>query len=112
MNPEKNTPSMAHSWLATLSFAFIGFYMHMSLSLSFFTVEALVFFIGGLAVCKVAIDIPGQYLQAHLFKRSLASKPNDQATAESKAAALATFVKAAQVIIAFVLAKFLHPMIF
>ncbi len=64
-------------------------------------------FIGlGLLVTVLLIDLPAQMLQAKMLQSAAESENAERKT--DKAQALATFIKAAQVIIAFIVAKYAY----
>lgn len=101
------------SWLATIVFTFTALYQHLSLSLDPTTLLSLSYFIGGIIASKLLLDVPGQWLQNLLHKKSTVGKTGEEKNrGEDKAAAICTFVKAAQVILALVVAKLIHQSLF
>ncbi len=101
------------SWLATVTFAFVAMYTHMSVGISIATLTSIVFFIVGLLVSRFVIDYPAQLLQQKLFKKETQGLSGEAfRQGADKAAATGTFIKAAQVIIAFAATKYSYPLFF
>lgn len=106
---DSENQAQQQSWLATICFAFISLYMQLRLSIDLLSLMSIGYILGGLVICRLLIDLPGQYLQRYIYVRS---QQNTENQGEDKAAAINTFVKAAQVILAFVLAHLTHPLFF
>lgn len=101
------------SWLGTITFAFVAMYTHLSLGISMATMTSAVFFAVGLAMSKILLDIPAQFAQRKIYCKNtegLSREAKNQGA--EKAAAIGTFIKATQVIIAFAAAKMAHPYFF
>lgn len=101
------------SWLATVTFAFVAMYTHMSLGISVMSIESIVFFVAGLLSCRLLLDIPAQLLQRLLYSKETQGLSGEAyRQGADKAAAMGTFIKAGQVIIALAATKYSYPFIF
>ncbi|MCW8885577.1 MAG: hypothetical protein OQK12_10030 [Motiliproteus sp.] len=101
----KNSPK-SRSWLGSTVFIFTTLYLQLSLAdlASLISAAGLLFLGGGILVSMLLIDIPAQFGQTKLLQSAEASD-NPERKVE-KAQALGTFVKAAQVIAGFIVAKY------
>lgn len=101
------------SWLATVTFAFVAMYTHMSLGITVMSLESIIFFAVGLIVCRLCLDIPAQQLQRRLYNQKTQGLSGEAfRQGADKAAAMGTFIKAAQVIIALAATKYSYPFFF
>ncbi len=116
MSDHRNTPNSTaesaanlQSWLASCVFLFTALYQHLSLSATFLTLKVVLFVIVGLLVARAGIDYPAQYLNRTIALRLVADRQQaDRDRALDKAGAIATFIKAAQVILAFMATKWAY----
>ena len=107
--PYKHSGKTNISWLATVVVLFTALYFQ----LSFAGFEALLsykvfaFFTVGAALAAILLDLPAFILRSYITARVL-KNASDETTEhlENGAGALGTFIKAGQVIIAFVATKY------
>lgn len=101
------------SWLATVTFAFVAMYTHMSLGITVMSMESIIFFVVGLIGCRLLLDVPAQLLQRKLYNKETQGLSGEAfRQGADKAAAMGTFIKAGQVIIALAATKYSYPFFF
>ena len=102
---QQNTPK-SRSWLGSTVFIFTTLYLQLSLAdlASLISSTGLLFLGLGLLIAVLLIDLPAQMIQDKMLQSAEESENAERKT--DKARALGTFIKAAQVIIAFIVAKY------
>ncbi|MEH6627969.1 MAG: hypothetical protein V7739_16115 [Motiliproteus sp.] len=105
----QQTPSPSRNWLASAVFLFITLYLQLSAftAASLISVQFLLFMVIGLLMSALLVDLPAHAVQKKLpvwLKSDAITGHGEQAP--DKAAVVATFVKAAQVVIAFTAGKY------
>ena len=105
----KLPPKTNVSWLATVVVVFTTLYFQLSFTGagSILSLKTIVFFIIGAGLAAILLDLPASVLQRYITAQMLKNRSDDKAEhAENGAGALGTFIKAGQVIIAFVATKY------
>ncbi len=107
-SPTRTQPG--NGWLGTWVFIFTALYFHLSAGGldALLSVYAMIFIAVGIIVAALLIDFPAQVLQLEISRRIAAASPESSEEQQTgKARAIGTFIKAGQVVLAFVATKYL-----